>query len=180
MFFAQVKSHCARTLKNFSSQDQNSDGAIEEGTVAALIALSLEGKTNELKEIDRVSQPNATPLQEHAFGPPPTLDQTCEKPYESWLAPIDVVAGGPGGPLVDTPDPPAPDAESPEDQASHLKNYDLNDMDGQTNMAFAKLSVPNSMKDKYTFTDDDFSLSKQPDDASMQVDVTEDGDISSP
>lgn len=168
-----MKAQCSRALKNFSSQDHNPDGALEEGTVAALIALSLEGKSNDTPDEDQVEAPTVVPLREAAYGPPANIDEVPTVEQSMWFAQLEPTPGGPAGPLVDTPDPPAPDAETPEQQARQLRSIGLNDSEGQTNMAFAKLSVPKTMVNKYTFADQDFNMVQASDNAheTQQPDV---------
>lgn len=162
-----MKSLCSRALKNFSSQDHNPDGALEEGTVAALIALSLEGKSSDTPDSDRVEEPTVVMLQESAHGPPSDIDEVQKIEPNLWFVELEVIPGGPAGPLLETPDPPAPEAETPEEQARQLRNISFQDAEGQTNMAFAKLSVPRSIANKYTLTDEDFNMVRINDVASV-------------
>lgn len=76
---AKLKANCSRSLKNLSS---DASETIEEGAVAALIAMSLEGKASN-KNTEEVEPPDVMPLDARRFGPLKARARRAERDEES-------------------------------------------------------------------------------------------------
>jgi len=147
---AQLKANCARTLKNMNS-DPNE--AIEEGTVAALIAMALDGKKTNV--VDNLNAPNAIPMKLKDISLPQcgTLDVDAAL----WYGEKVIASGGSAG---KGPDPPQPPPMTDDDSVAHpllTDELDGGEMEGKTKMAFAKMQAPEELRSNFLLTEADFS-----------------------
>ena len=97
----KLKANCARALKNMTS---DSTEAIEEGAVAALIAMSLEGKSKANKVSDDLVTPS--PMAYPKPPLPPCAEEKVDAAKHLFVVPKSVTAGGESDTAIAHPDPP--------------------------------------------------------------------------
>ncbi len=152
---AKLKANVSRTMKNLASDGNE---AIEEGTVAALIAISLEGKAQRTKVGDEVRTPviKQPPPREL----PDTGIATFDTSQYHWYCDKEVTIGGEVG---DGPDHPAPPQMNQESDSStygraSLEELDSSEVEGKAKMSFAKMQIPREIKSMFLLADDDFNV----------------------
>ena len=156
-----LKANCSRALKALSSDAAES---LEEGTVSSLIAMSLEGKSLQLKE--EVLQVEVSPQNFKYNGPPTCIYENGEfSQYQAWKETHQVRLGGSAGKGPPAPDPPEMESESIfcNTSASETDNKaeDNPESEGRSKMAFAKMQIPNELKQSYLLSDDFFKSEEE-------------------
>jgi hypothetical protein len=149
----ELKANIARTIKNLVS---DSGETLEEGTISSLIALSLEGKKTQLKEetLDIFIKPQD--FKEN--GEPRYIKENGDsRAYSTWQIDYQVKLGGSTGKGAPAPDPPAMESES-SDAYSLLdpSTEEITESEGKTKMAFAKMHIPEDLRNSCKLTDEDF------------------------
>jgi hypothetical protein len=151
---AKLKANVARAMKNLQSDGNE---AIEEGAVANLIAMSLEGKAQRTKVGDELREPTIAPFQER-FLPDTGLGEFDPSAYH-WHCEKTVNVGGEVGDGPDHPAPPSMISESaPEFSNSSLEELDNSEVEGKAKMSFAKMQVPGDVKTSFVLEDADFNV----------------------
>ena len=150
--------NCTRSLKNLSS---DSAEAIEEGTVAALIARSLEGK---VKKISDQSKPaSIDPIDMKPLGPPACISEDVSTVRSAWSVTYTSVLAGDSGKGPAPPKPPQM-LESSEGTGS-ISSKLIEEFDevpaGTTKMAFAKMQVPQELQRNSHLAEEDFDLREE-------------------
>jgi hypothetical protein len=165
----KLKANCARLLKNLSS---DANEAIEEGAVAALIAISLEGKTqrnkvgNEMKAPDIRLMAQSMELDDLLkLTGVDVFDGAAYVHYEE----KETTAGGSAGRGPGLPEPPSMESTEKNTSAFNQEDLDGNEVEGKAKMSFAKMQVPNEVKSQHLLQDDDFTI--KDDDASATEDT---------
>jgi hypothetical protein len=163
---AKIKANVSRVYKNLNS-DVNE--AIEEGAVATLIAMSLEGKIRN-QASDEFSTPPIRAFREFRCVPPSCREEVQSLQSETqlapgrWFAKVIVTKGGAAGKGPDAPEPPQMATDGSAEYPPMLEELDGAEVEGRTKMAFAKMQVPATMRDLYLLGDSDFiSFGKEAD-----------------
>jgi len=182
---AKLKANCSRSLKNLSS---DASETIEEGAVAALIAMSLEGKAGN-KNTEEVEPPDIMQLDARKYGDLKAkaigrgqakssgdgdafmnaqYDEMEEEQEDSvdknisrdpWLVRVVLSKGDNAGRGPAPPLPPKMSSESSVDHPSTVDDLDNNETEAsRTKMAFAKMQTPYELRDSYGFDDKDFEV----------------------
>jgi hypothetical protein len=142
-------------MKNLASDGNE---AIEEGTVAALIAISLEGKAQRTKVGDEVRTPVVKQPPPREI--PDTGIATFDTSQYHWYCDKEVTIGGEVG---DGPGHPAPPQMNQESDSStygraSLEELDSSEVEGKAKMSFAKMQIPREVKSMFLLADDDFNV----------------------
>lgn len=174
----KIKANCGRAYKNFNS-DLNE--AIEEGAVASLIAMSLEVRNIFLFPImftltlccicyllqgklknqssDEFTHPDVKPQKEKGIPAPACLIEISANPTEAqWFEKVKVTNGGAAGKGPDPPEPPAMTIDGSSEYPNMAEELDAGEIEGKTKMAFAKMQVPQNVKESHLLSDTDFML----------------------
>jgi hypothetical protein len=163
---AKLKANVARLQKNLQS-DVNE--AIEEGAVAALIAVSLEGKAQRQKAGNEMRIPEIMPV-----GAPIKLNCGVEtfdgSPYLFHIE-KEVVAGGAAGKGPELPEPPAMEVSGKTYAQFSVDELDGGEVEGKAKMSFAKMQIPSEVKTLHLFVDADFDIKED------DVSVADDGSV---
>jgi hypothetical protein len=145
----KIKANVNRAYKNLNA-DLNE--AIEEGAVANLIAMSLEGKLKN-QSSDEFVHPT---LEDDDTLLDPLRDFDSSILMDSWYAKVTVTKGGAAGKGPEPPEPPAMSTDGSAQYPNMMEELDGGEADGKTKMSFAKMQIPTSMKDQHIMTDSDF------------------------
>lgn len=149
---SKLRHNCARVLKNFAL---DSSEAIEEGAVAALIALSLDGRPKSRIGFD-VTPPEIVPISFIKGKPPSCIDDTV---YEGeWYETYTCKKGGASskGPEPPSPPPMIMDGVS---QYPSMDEAEVNqDVETKSKMAFAKMQVPLEMRSSYVLSEEELTI----------------------
>ncbi|RYG69975.1 hypothetical protein EON64_01405, partial [archaeon] len=157
---ARIKANANRAYKTLNA-DINE--AIEEGAVATLIAMSIEGKLKN-QASDEFSVPLVLVMAENKLSPPQCtgdiLHTEAEKAAVRWHVKAVVAKGGAAG---KGPDPPEAPLVSSDDSPSFNIGEELEggEGDGKPRMSFAKMQSPANMKEANLLTDSDFMLNME-------------------
>lgn len=157
----KIKANCARTLKNMTS---DSTEALEEGAVANLIAMSLEGKEKTIFQ-EEISVPVFSPPTLKDLTPPECISDPLTEAL--WYETKVVVAGGAAGKGPDSPEPPSMSVDGSSQYPSMMEEQDSGESEGKTKMAFAKMQTPQSLRESYLLTDADFETIREGEDQSV-------------
>jgi len=152
----RIKSNVTRCLKNLNS---NPNEAIEEGVVANLIAMSLEGKLgNQISE--EFATPSVLPLISKVTAPTWSEDTKNTASYinAKWFIEIDVKKGGHAGNGPEPPEIKVISIDGSTEYPNMTEELESNEIEGKTKMAFAKMQVPQVLKESFLFSDNDFVL----------------------
>lgn len=150
----RLKANCARALKNTAS---DSTEAIEEGAVAALIAMSLEGKAKNSKVSDDLAPPAiaayAKDVAPACFADAPEWSQFVH------VLPKTTLQGGDSDTDIALPEPPVV-ADSSEEMLFPADEGEGEGAggEGRAKMAFAKMQVPAETRDQALLRDEDFAV----------------------
>jgi len=151
----RIKANCGRAYKNFNS-DLNE--AIEEGAVASLIAMSLEGKLKN-QSSDEFIHPDVIPQKDRNITAPACSGEISQNPTEAqWFEKVKVTNGGAAGKGPDPPEPPATSIDGSSEYPNMAEELDAGEIEGKTKMAFAKMQVPQTVKESHLLSDTDFML----------------------
>lgn len=151
----EVKANCTRTLKNLS---MDAVEAIEEGTVAALIAMSLEGKMK-AKAAEDYHPYAIIPLRVEKLPPPECMTEVVAD--AQWFDTHNPITGGAAGKGPEPPEPPAIALVGSSEYPLMAEDIEIVESnDGKMKMAFAKMQIPVELKSSYILSDSDFE-SKQ-------------------
>lgn len=154
----KLKANCARAMKNLTS---DSTEAIEEGAVAALIAMSLEGKSKATKVSDEIVPP--LPYLYQKPPQPPCIEVKVDATKHMFVVPKVVTAGGEADTAIEHPDPPLAD-DVQEEVLYAAEDLDGPDSEVRAKMAFAKMHVPAEVKETHLLKDEDFIVKEDDDD----------------
>eukprot|EP00602_Paraphysomonas_sp_CaronLab_P010685 CAMPEP_0185036964 /NCGR_PEP_ID=MMETSP1103-20130426/30746_1 /TAXON_ID=36769 /ORGANISM="Paraphysomonas bandaiensis, Strain Caron Lab Isolate" /LENGTH=1556 /DNA_ID=CAMNT_0027574739 /DNA_START=14 /DNA_END=4684 /DNA_ORIENTATION=- len=172
----KLKANCSRSLKNLSS---DASETIEEGAVAALIAMSLEGKSSN-KNAEDLEEPEIRHHEATAFGPlRPEAGDTIESGIDPtpWQMKTEIYKGDCAGRGPPAPEPPNMTTESSVDHPSTVDDLDSGETDvARTKMAFAKMQTPYELRDSYGFDDRDFEVHEEEVIPDENDDVSEEDD----
>ncbi len=146
---AKIKANVNRAYKNLNA-DLNE--AIEEGAVANLIAMSLEGKLKN-QSSDEFAHPI---LEDEDTLLDPLKDFDSSSLMDRWYAKVSVTKGGAAGKGPEPPEPPAMSTDGSAQYPNMMEELDGGEADGKTKMSFAKMQIPTSLKEQYLMTDSDF------------------------
>jgi len=153
----KIKANCARALKNLTS---DSTEAIEEGAVAALIAMSLEGKSKSNKVSDEIVPPSVPVYGKSPL--PPCADEKIDAERHQFVVTKSVTAGGESDTALSHPDPPVTE-DAHEDALYPAEELDGPEADVRAKMAFAKMQVPGEIKEVHLLRDEDFVVKESDD-----------------
>mmetsp|Transcript_140 Transcript_140/g.244 ORF Transcript_140/g.244 Transcript_140/m.244 type:complete len:1557 (-) Transcript_140:144-4814(-) len=157
----KLKANCSRSLKNLSS---DASETIEEGAVAALIAMSLEGKSSN-KNAEDLEEPEIRRHEATTFGPlRPLAGDSIDEGIDPtpWKMKVEVSKGDCAGRGPPAPEPPNMNSESSVDHPSTVDDLDSGENDvARTKMAFAKMQTPYELRDSYGFDDRDFEVHEE-------------------
>lgn len=160
----KIKANCTNALKNLSSDAAE---AIDEGTVAALIAISLEGKGYTNKNDDTYDPPTIIKMDIKQNGLPKSSDGiSLAKQAVSpnpWYMHAAAVTGDFAVRPPPPPQPPAMASESSGDHPSMVDDLDAGESEGRTKMSFAKMQTPQELRESYVFDDHDFDVHEEND-----------------
>eukprot|EP00595_Chromulina_sp_UTEXLB2642_P000139 CAMPEP_0196762354 /NCGR_PEP_ID=MMETSP1095-20130614/1763_1 /TAXON_ID=96789 ORGANISM="Chromulina nebulosa, Strain UTEXLB2642" /NCGR_SAMPLE_ID=MMETSP1095 /ASSEMBLY_ACC=CAM_ASM_000446 /LENGTH=302 /DNA_ID=CAMNT_0042113025 /DNA_START=545 /DNA_END=1453 /DNA_ORIENTATION=- len=168
-----IKRNIARVLKNLSA---DSNEAIEEGAVAALIAISLEGKQKN-KVGNDIYLPDINPIESDKLDTNSLTNSQLDTATLLWYDKYDPILVEAAGKGPDPPSPPSILVNSPDVYSSIYEDNDnsANDLlENKTKMAFAKMQIPNELKNGYLISEDEYKV-RGSDDIS-RVDSQEEGD----
>jgi len=164
----KIKANCQRALKNLTS---DSNEAIEEGAVSALIAMSLEGKSKgSEKPTDDLRAP--LPLNPCTIVIPSCAKEQVVWVEYSWFDEKTIAIGGAAG---KGPDPPESATvgregggeEDGEGESNESSRFSLEELDGggggeqgdgRAKMAFAKMQIPAEVREAHLLVDADFDV----------------------
>lgn len=146
----KLKANCARALKNMTS---DSTEAIEEGAVAALIAMSLEGKAKNNKVSDDLATPEAVA---YSVSPAPRCaDESVDVVKFTFVLPKVVIPGGESQTGIAHPEKPVSE-DVHEDALFPAEELEGPESEGRAKMAFAKMQVPAESRESFLLKDEDF------------------------
>lgn len=159
---AKLKANIARAMKNLQS---DANEAIEEGVVASLIAISLEGKQQKTKVGDDTRK-----VEVHEFASRPLADLGYEQ-FDSqayfWYCTKDFSIGGEAGQGPSHPQPPHMEEADGTYKQFSVEELDSQEQEGKAKMGFAKMQIPAETKELYILSDEDFKIKE---DGESQVD----------
>lgn len=155
----KIKANIARALKNLTSEAAE---ALEEGAVAALIAMSLEGKTKNNKISDETLLPIITPLNIQEDSIPQCISEVVPQ-AATWYVQHVLTWGGAAGKGPEAPEPPAMSS----DNASENEDIDASESESKTKMAFAKMQCPAELRESYLLQDKDFEQTPDTDETDI-------------
>lgn len=151
----KIKANIARTFKSINT-DPNE--AIEEGTVASLIAMSLEGKIKnpanddlwypQLEALGLSKVP--APCAHHELG------QGVKTEEFSWFEQVSVTKGGAAGKGPDPPEPPTSVVDGSKEYPNMAEEVDGVELEGKTKMSLAKMPIPEMFRTSFQLKDEDF------------------------
>ena len=163
----KLKYNVSRVLKNVTA---NSAEAIEEGAVASLIALSLEGRPKSRIGHD-VTIPEIIPfhssldktiLTAHYFQ---DVENHSGKAHTEfyWHEPYKRDGGGPAKKGIEPPEPPTMKLDDINLLYPSM-NEDIENLEveNKTKMSFAKMQIPIELRSSYLLTDEDFMPKRTP------------------
>mmetsp|Transcript_1033 Transcript_1033/g.1708 ORF Transcript_1033/g.1708 Transcript_1033/m.1708 type:complete len:1654 (-) Transcript_1033:97-5058(-) len=160
----KIRANCSRAYKNLNSEVNE---AIEEGAVASLIAMSLEGKLKN-QSSDEFLRPDVHPQVERNLPAPACQAEISENPTEAqWFEKVKVTNGGAAGKGPEPPEPPAMTIDGSSEYPNMAEELDSGEVEGKTKMSFAKMQVPQAVRDMHLLSDTDFMLNAERDDASV-------------
>lgn len=161
---ARIKANSNRAYKTLNA-DVNE--AIEEGAVANLIAMSIEGKLKN-QASDEFILPLALPLSESKLQPPgctkDILLTILQRNTACWYSKVVVAKGGAAGKGPDPPDPPTLANEEQSRYGNMSEELDFSEADAKPRMSFAKMQIPSNLKESYLLTDVDFMINNDRED----------------
>lgn len=121
--------------------------------------MSLEGKLKN-QASDRFIEPNYNQQLIYELKLPECSNEISLTPTDSqWFERVKVANGGAAGKGPDPPEPPSMTIDSSSEYPTMAEEIDSGEIEGKTKMAFAKMQVPQNVKDIYILTDTDFMLS---------------------
>ena len=149
----KLKANVTRLIKNLQS---DANEAIEEGAVAALIAVSLEGKAQRQVAGNEMRIPDILPLNI-------TTSLNCGvEEFDSvpflFHVEKEVLPGGAAGKGPGLPEPPAMNMNSNTYSQFRVDELDGSEVEGKAKMSFAKMQVPNEMKTQHMLQNEDFNI----------------------
>jgi len=149
----KLKANVTRLLKNLQS---DANEAIEEGAVAALIAISLEGKAQRQKAGNEMRGVEILPLNK-VPAPECGVDEFDGSPFLFHVE-KDVAPGGAAGKGPGLPEPPAMTASSTSYSQFSVDELDGSEVEGKAKMSFAKMQIPQEVKTQYLLQNEDFDI----------------------
>jgi len=121
--------------------------------------MSLEGKLKN-QASDRFMEPKFIEQIIYELKQPECSNEISLTPTDSqWFERVKVANGGAAGKGPDPPEPPSMTIDSSSEYPSMAEEIDSGEIEGKTKMAFAKMQVPQNVKDIHVLTDTDFMLS---------------------
>ena len=86
------------------------------------------------------------------------LTSVQDRDSARWFSPVAVAKGGAAGKGPDAPEPPAITTEGSLQFPSMSEELDGGDSEGKSKMAFAKMQVPQNIKEGHVLTENDFKI----------------------
>ena len=160
---AKLKANANRLLKNLQS---DANEAIEEGAVAALIAISLEGKVQRAKVSTDMIPPTINDV-----GASVSLDcgvSLFDVSKYSWYLEKEVTMGGAAGRGPGLPEPPIMEGSSEQYAQFSVEELDSSELEGKAKMSFAKMQIPDAVRTQHLMVDDDFDVKDEESQAEEQ------------
>lgn len=103
--------------------------------------------------------------QKTASAPASLSGMSADACLEScWFSERLLVKGGPAGKGDVLPEPPQMVIDGSKEYPSMMEELDTGETEGKTKMAFAKMQIPNELRDKYVLQDKDFELNESQND----------------
>ena len=149
----KMKANVVRAMKNLNA---DSNEAIEEGVVASLIAISLEGKQTKAKVEEETRTVDVHPI-EPAPLPDVGLSDFDTNQY-FWYCDKAVKVGGEAGAGPDHPEPPVMNDDKQKFAQFEVEEVDPSEVEGKAKMGFAKMQIPNEAKTAHLLVDEDFEI----------------------
>ncbi len=149
----KLKANATRLLKNLQS---DANEAIEEGAVAALIAISLEGKAQRSKVSSEMISPEINPVGETVV--PDYGVELVDFSKFTWYLEKKVTMGGAAGRGPGLPEPPIMDGNRDQYTQFSVEELDSSELEGKAKMSFAKMQIPDNMRTQHLLTDADFDV----------------------
>jgi len=121
--------------------------------------MSLEGKLKN-QASDRFVEPSYHEQKIYELLPPECSTEISSTPTDiQWFERVKVANGGAAGKGPDPPEPPSMTVDGSSEYPAMAEEVDnAGEIEGKTKMAFAKMQVPQNIKDQYILTDTDFML----------------------
>jgi hypothetical protein len=174
---------CDSASQALNCLSENSTDGIEEGTVAALIAIALDGNAaskTEIKAEDYLKVPEITALDPEAYAPGPELSNSLPA-YQGLKAPYQKMPAGPAGKGPKPPKPPSilddkkairipGSTGKAEEELTVEAEEDATGADKVRIMMFAKMDLPAKFLEEDTNQDEE----PAPDELKFTVDIGED------
>ena len=167
---AKMKANVQRAIKNLAA---DSNEAIEEGVVASLIAISLEGKQTKAKVEEETKVIDMYPI-EPAPIPDVGLGAFDTNQY-FWYCEKTVKVGGEAGAGPDHPEPPKMNEDKQTFAQFEVEEVDASEVEGKAKMGFAKMQIPSEAKTAHLLADADFVVKEE--DSQMEDGSTIGGDL---
>jgi len=149
----KLKANVTRLLKNLQS---DANEAIEEGAVAALIAISLEGKAQRQKAGNEMREVEILPVNK-VPEPDCGVDVFDGSPFLFHVE-KDVAQGGAAGRGPGLPEPPTMSASTSSYAQFSVDELDGSEVEGKAKMSFAKMQIPQEVKTQYLLQNEDFDI----------------------
>ncbi len=153
---AKMKANVHRAIKNLTA---DSNEAIEEGVVASLIAISLEGKQTKAKV-----EEDTKAVDVHAIELAPLPDiglGNFDTEQFFWYCEKTVKVGGEAGAGPDHPEPPHMNEDKQKFSQFEVEEVDASEVEGKAKMGFAKMQIPNEAKTAHLLMDEDFEITEE-------------------
>lgn len=120
---------------------------------------------------DEFTHPDVKPQKEKGIPAPSCLGEISTNPTEAqWFEKVKVTNGGAAGKGPDPPEPPAMTIDGSSEYPNMAEELDAGEIEGKTKMAFAKMQVPQNVKESHLLSDTDFMLNADRDRDDNSVD----------
>ncbi len=153
---AKMKANVHRAIKNLTA---DSNEAIEEGVVASLIAISLEGKQTKAKVEEETKV-----IHMHPIEPAPIPDVgvgAFDTNQYFWYCEKTVKVGGEAGAGPNHPEPPQMNEDKQTFAQFEVEEVDASEVEGKAKMGFAKMQIPSEAKTAHLLADEDFEIKEE-------------------
>lgn len=102
-----------------------------------------------------------TPLQTKNLPKPTCSSEDLDVDNIIWYDEVVLTKGGAAGKGPDAPSPPVSNfTDNPQEHATISEEIEGGEMEGKTKMAFAKMQIPQDLRNKFLLTEADFSLAE--------------------
>lgn len=132
--------------------------------------VTIQGKLKN-QSSDEFTHPDVKPQKEKGIPAPACLNEISAQPTEAqWFEKVKVTNGGAAGKGPDPPEPPAMTIDGSSEYPNMAEELDAGEIEGKTKMAFAKMQVPQNVKESHLLSDTDFMLNADRDRDDNSVD----------